>query len=388
MWRIEVELDKLQLSQDILEQTFATLSPGEQTKVLLAVLFVDERGFQLIDEPTNHLDIEGRQIVADYLKRKTGFIVISHDKSFINPVVDHVISINRQDITVFKGNFDTWQIAMDQQNQREALEKRQLQKDVQRLHKTAVARKNWAVKSDQQNPDSTGKKMMKKSQVVMHRVDVAITEKQKLLHNLEIDDPISFNYQPTGHVDELLAVDNLILSKGTVTTPMVSFSLKKGQVVSLLGSNGIGKTTIFKKILGLNPTFTQSGTISLANKLKISYLAQDKQLVGTIEQLAVDKKIPVEAVYGNLRKLGFERNLFTQPVEQMSQGQRQKVALAISLTEPADIYFWDEPLNYLDVITRQQIIVSIKKQHPTMLLIDHDIDLIDEISTEKVDLHY
>lgn len=79
---------------------------------------------------------------------------------------------------------------------------------------------------------------------------------------------------------------------------------------------------------------------------------------------------------------------FEQPVENMSQGQRRKVALALSLSQKANLYFWDEPLNYLDVITRQQIIDAIKKQHPTMLLIDHDLDLIDEVSTKKVELHY
>ncbi|GAQ00657.1 multidrug transporter [Companilactobacillus farciminis] len=89
-----------------------------------------------------------------------------------------------------------------------------------------------------------------------------------------------------------------------------------------------------------------------------------------------------------MRKLGFERHLFEQPIEQMSQGQKRKVALAISLSEEANLYFWDEPLNYLDVITRQQIIEAIQKQRPTMLLIDHDQDLIDAVSSVKVNLHH
>ena len=94
LWKIEIELDKLQVDPEVLQQEFSTLSPGERTKILLAILFIDESGFQLIDEPTNHLDIEGRKIVSDYLKSKKGFIVISHDKSFLNPVIDHVISIS------------------------------------------------------------------------------------------------------------------------------------------------------------------------------------------------------------------------------------------------------------------------------------------------------
>lgn len=383
-WKIEVELEKLQVDPQVLDQQFSTLSPGEQTKVLLAVMFVDETGFQLLDEPTNHLDIEGRQVVADYLKRKKGFIVISHDKTFLNSVIDHVISINRQDVTVYKGNFDTWQTAMDQQNNLETSQKKQLKTDIKRLHQVAVARENWAKQSDKQNPDSTGKKMMKKSKTIAKRVDQEIIEKQSLLKNIEIEAPLTLNYQPILHKTTVLEVDSLSLKHAEIKTPQVSFKVPVNQVVALVGANGMGKTTILKQLLGIKQPFQQSGKITLTKGVKISYLPQENELQGTIEQLAVDKKVLPETIYSNLRKLGFERNLFEQPVEKMSQGQRQKVALAISLAQEANLYLWDEPLNYLDVITRQQIIEVINRQHPTMLLIDHDKDLIDSVADEEV----
>jgi len=153
LWKIEVELDKLQVKTDVLEQNFSTLSPGEQTKILLAILFIDDYGFQLIDEPTNHLDIVGRKIVADYLKSKKGFIVISHDKTFLNQVIDHVISINRQDIDVYKGNFDTWEREKNLRDQSELEEKNQLKKDINRLHETAVKRENWSRQTEKGKKD-------------------------------------------------------------------------------------------------------------------------------------------------------------------------------------------------------------------------------------------
>lgn len=387
-WKIEVELEKLQVDVAVLDQQFSTLSPGEQTKVLLAVMFIDETGFQLLDEPTNHLDIEGRQVVADYLKHKKGFIVISHDKTFLNRIIDHVISINRQDVTVYKGNFDTWQTAMDQQNNLEIGQKKQLKTDIKRLHQVAVARENWAKKSDTQNPDSTGKKMMKKSKVIAKRVDKKIVEKQGLLKNIEVEAPLVLNYQPMMHKPTVLEVDDLSLKHAPIQTPEVSFKVPVNQVVALVGANGMGKTTILKQLLGIKQPFQQSGKIYLAQGVKISYLPQENELQGTIKQLAVDKKVLPETIYSNLRKLGFERNLFEQPVEKMSQGQRQKVALAVSLAQEANLYLWDEPLNYLDVITRQQIIEVINKQHPTMLLIDHDEDLIDSVADKKVILKH
>lgn len=269
------------------------------------------------------------------------------------------------------------------------------------MHETAVKRENWSNQSESQknkkhytekvNLDKgflghKSAKMMKKAKTATKRANEAIDEKQSLLKNIEIEEPITLNYEEVKHPDVLVTVDNLQLQHDEIKTPLVDFKVKRNAVVAVLGPNGIGKTTIFKQILGLPQPFTQTGVIHVANNLKISYLRQDNELVGSIKELAIAKKIEPEMVYSNLRKLGFERYLFEQPVEQMSQGQRRKVALAISLSEPANLYFWDEPLNYLDVITRQQIIDAIKKQHPTMLLIDHDQDLIEAVATKKIEL--
>ncbi|APX71219.1 ATP-binding cassette domain-containing protein [Companilactobacillus allii] len=398
MWKIEVELDKLQVKTAILNQKFSTLSPGEQTKVLLAILFIDDYGFQLIDEPTNHLDIAGRKVVSDYLKSKKGFIVISHDKAFLNQVIDHVISINRTDVDVYKGNYDTWEQEKTRQDQLELGEKNQLKKDINRLHETAVKRENWS-RQTEKGKNKTGlqqvnldkgfighksAKMMKKAKVIVKRVDSEIDEKKNLLKNIEIEDPIELNYVKVDHPKNLITVDNLQLRHDEVLTPKVSFKLPVDTVVSLIGENGIGKTTVFKQILGIKQPFEQIGELHVAANAKISYLAQEDELAGNIRQLAFKKQIDAENIFSNLRKLGFERSLFDQSIENMSQGQKRKVALAISLSEEANIYLWDEPLNFLDVITRQQIIDAIKKQHPTMLLIDHDQDLIDEVSDQKI----
>ncbi|KRK79643.1 ABC transporter-like protein [Companilactobacillus nodensis DSM 19682 = JCM 14932 = NBRC 107160] len=398
LWKIEVELDKLQVKTDVLEQNFSTLSPGEQTKILLAILFIDDYGFQLIDEPTNHLDIVGRKIVADYLKSKKGFIVISHDKTFLNQVIDHVISINRQDIDVYKGNFDTWEREKNLRDQSELEEKNQLKKDINRLHETAVKRENWSRQTEkgkfktglqQVNLDKgfishKSSKMMKKAKTIANRVDKEIDTKQSLLKNIEIEDPIKLNYVELKHPKHLITVDKLQLQHDEVVTPEISFKLPVNKVIALVGQNGVGKTTVFKQILGLKQPFKQTGELRIGSNVKISYLAQEDELTGMIRQLATQKHIDAEMIFSNLRKLGFERELFEQPVENMSQGQKRKVALAISLSEEANVYLWDEPLNFLDVITRQQIIDAIKKQHPTMLLIDHDQDLIDEVFDQKV----
>ena len=109
LWKLEKEMNLLELKEDILYRPFSTLSHGEQTKILLATMFITDNQFLLIDEPTNHLDIHGRKLVAEYLANKKGFIVVSHDREFLNISVDHILAIERNKIVLMKGNYDTWQ---------------------------------------------------------------------------------------------------------------------------------------------------------------------------------------------------------------------------------------------------------------------------------------
>lgn len=107
-WKICRELNILKVDAEIFYRPFSTLSSGEQTKVLLALLFTKENHFLLIDEPTNHLDMETREILMEYLKNKKGFILVSHDRNFMDGCIDHVLVINRTDIDLQKGNFSSW----------------------------------------------------------------------------------------------------------------------------------------------------------------------------------------------------------------------------------------------------------------------------------------
>ncbi|MBP1552306.1 MAG: ABC-F family ATP-binding cassette domain-containing protein, partial [Oscillospiraceae bacterium] len=107
-WQIAKELNMLEVSEEVLYRPFNTLSNGEQTKVLLAVLFLKENSFLLIDEPTNHLDMQAREIVSRYLNSKKGFILVSHDRAFLDGCVDHILSINKTNIEIQQGNFSSW----------------------------------------------------------------------------------------------------------------------------------------------------------------------------------------------------------------------------------------------------------------------------------------
>ena len=108
LWRICRELSLMDTDAEVLYRPFETLSNGEQTKVLLAVLFAKENAFLLIDEPTNHLDLDTREIVMAYLKKKKGFLLVSHDRYFLDGCVDHILAINKEGIEICQGNFTVW----------------------------------------------------------------------------------------------------------------------------------------------------------------------------------------------------------------------------------------------------------------------------------------
>ena len=136
-WEIKRELTKLQVTEDVLYRPFSTLSNGERTKVLLAALFLKENHFLLIDEPTNHLDREGRALVSRYLSGKKGFILVSHDRNFLDSSVDHILSINKTNIEVQKGNFTSWYENKQKQDQYELSENDRLKKGIRRLEASA-----------------------------------------------------------------------------------------------------------------------------------------------------------------------------------------------------------------------------------------------------------
>ena len=168
-WELKRELTKLQVSEDVLYRPYNTLSNGERTKVLLAALFLREGNFLLIDEPTNHLDREGRELVSQYLNSKKGFILVSHDRKFLDESVDHILSINRADIEVQKGNFSVWYENRQRKDQYEQSENERLKKDIRHLEAAARQSGEWA---DKVEATKIGNKSVNCEKSIDHRAYV------------------------------------------------------------------------------------------------------------------------------------------------------------------------------------------------------------------------
>ena len=385
-WELIRELSLLDTDAEILYRPFSTLSFGEQTKALLSTLFRKEHAFLLIDEPTNHLDGSARDKVADYLARKKGFILVSHDRDFLDRCVDHVLVLNRQTIEVRKGNFSSWYADKTARDSMELKQNEHLKKDIHKLKESARQAARWSdkvegtkigsrvagLKPDRGHIGHQAAKMMKRAKSLENRKESAIREKEELLKDVETLDSLKLNVLEH-HSRRLVSLDDVGIRYGEAAPLLEHFSLEicRGDRIALSGKNGCGKTSLMKLILGEDIPHT--GEIWTAGGLAVSYISQDTSyLSGTLSELAAGYGISEPLLFTVLRKLGLERAQFEKRIEDYSEGQKKKVLLAKSLCEPAHLFLWDEPLNFIDIFSRMQLEKLLLTFQPAMLFVEHD----------------
>lgn len=401
-WQLARELNLLGLASEALYQPFASLSQGQQTKVLLALLFLRENNFLLIDEPTNHLDLEGRKLVSRYLNGKRGFILVSHDRAFLDGCVDHILAINKKSIQVQKGNYSTWEENWRLRQQNEQRQNERLKKQIGQLDAAARRASAWSERVEESkkgvDPVTRGAprpdrghighqaaKMMQRAKAIENRQLAAMEEKKGLLQ--EVEETQALKLCCLRHPKrQLVYAQGLCAWYGeTQAVRNVSFSVSAGQRVALQGPNGCGKSTLFKLILGQREGLTATGILQLASGLLVSCLPQDTgSLQGSLTGYEARQGIDPALFRAILRKLGFERAQFEKDLADYSEGQKKKAALAASLCRPAHLYLWDEPLNYIDLPARRQVEALLLEYKPTLLFVEHDAVFTQRVATQVV----
>lgn len=394
-WQLAREMNALQISEDVLYRPFETLSNGEQTKLMLAVLFLRENNFLLIDEPTNHLDMQGREIVSQYLNSKKGFILVSHDRAFLDGCVDHILSINKASIEVQRGNFSTWWENKRRQDAFEQLENEKLKREIRRLEETARQKADWSDRVEATKigfgPCDRGyighkaAKMMARSKAIEGRQRSAIEEKSKLLKNIERSDVLKI-FQTPFHTKRLVQLKDVAIAYGEKEVCSgISFTIQQGGRIALQGANGSGKSSLIKLICGEDIPHT--GEVWIGNGLKISYVSQDTSaLQGRLSDLAREHGIDESLFLAVLAKLDVPKPQMEKDLSALSAGQKKKVLLAKSICQPAHLHIWDEPMNYIDVISRMQIEDLLLQYRPTILFVEHDKAFCENVATKIVPL--
>lgn len=396
-WQLVRELNLLEVPEDVLYQPFDTLSNGERTKLMLAAMFLNENAFLLIDEPTNHLDMRGRELVSRYLAGKKGFILVSHDRSFLDGCIDHVMAINRTEIEIQQGNFSTWFENQQRQMQFEQAENRKLEGEIRRLKGSAAERAAWSSKAEKGKFGRTSSgsrvdrgyvghkaaKSMKRSKAIEKRRLQAAEQKSSLLKNAEKAEKLSLRQLPY-HSEKMAEFSDVSIHyDGRTICEHVNFSILQGDRIALIGKNGSGKSSILKLLCG--EEIPHTGTVLRGSGLRISYIQQNavfeqKDLSSYAQAAQIDESL-FKAI---LRKLDFSREQFDTVLQDMSEGQKKKVQIARSLCESSHLLVWDEPLNYIDVLSRMQIEQLLLDCRPTLIFVEHDRKFCEEIASRTV----
>lgn len=411
-WQVICELSQLNEEADILYRPFNTLSHGERTKILLAVLFSGDSDFLLIDEPTNHLDSNARETVKEYIASKSGFILVSHDRDLLDYCIDHVLVLNRKSIDVQNGNFSDWWENKQRRDKFAVAENEKRKKEIKKLKQAANRTAEWADKSERTKIGfdpikddrcissrayigSKTKKMQSRVKQMENRINHEIEEKEGLLNDIERISELKL-FPLVHHKNTLVNISDYSFNYGGMDTPIldgITFTVNRGERIALHGKNGCGKSTLIKCILrkaGIISelgNFTESGICETASGLVISYICQDTSFLrGSVwelcEKMGLDK-----AMFGALlRQLDFERVQFTKNMEDFSEGQKKKVLIASSLLTSAHLYIWDEPLNYIDIFSRMQIEKLLVEYQPTMIFVEHDVRFREKIANKIIEL--
>ena len=264
-WELLREAGLLEVDGEALYRPFSTLSNGERTKVLLAALFCGEDRYLLIDEPTNHLDAHARRVTADYLRRKRGFLLVSHNRDFLDGCVDHMMALNKTGVEVVSGAFSSWWENKARKDAFEQTKNDRLRGEIRRLEQSAEERRQKAdaVERAKTGISSQGivkhglrpylgeksRKGQQQRKNMDRRVERAIAEKSGLLRDVERADALKL--RPLTARGRLLALKDVTLSYGerAVCGPL-TFAVEPGDRVALDGANGCGKSTLLNFLCG------------------------------------------------------------------------------------------------------------------------------------------
>ncbi len=352
-----------------LDRDVADLSGGQRTKVLLAKLLLEKPDILLLDEPTNYLDEEHIAWLKRYLlDYENAFILISHDIPFLNEVVNIIYHMENQELNRYVGDYEHFQeVYAMKKAQLEAAYRRQQQeiselKDFVARNKARVSTRNMAM--------SRQKKLDK-----MDVIELAAERPKPEFH---------FQYgQTPGKM--LFETHDLVIGYDEPLSKPLNFSMERGQKIALVGTNGIGKTTLLKSILGLIPSI--SGECELGEKLQLGYFEQEvspDNRTSCIEEIW--EEFPSFSQYevrSALAKCGLTTKHIESQVRVLSGGEQAKVRLCKLLNRDTNFLLLDEPTNHLDVDAKDALKTALQEYRGSILLICHEPefyqDVVDEI---------
>ena len=353
----------LQFKEEDFNKPVTTLSGGERTRLLLGRILLEKPDLILLDEPTNYLDIESVRWLENYLLNvKSAVLVVSHDRYFINKIVSKVVEIECGNSLCYEGNYEDFIAKKEVWLQSRLAAYENQQREIKHQEEVISKLRSFNREKSVKRADS----------------------RQKLLDRIErIDKPVEeradmqFTLSPAiTSGNDVLSVQGLAKSYGERNLfNNVSFEIKRGEHIALIGQNGTGKTNILKIINGLIEA--DNGTVTLGTNVTIGYFDQQSRVLDESKTVFDEISDTYPKLTGTEIRNVLAAFLFTgdevfQPIRSLSGGERGRVVLAKLMLSGANFLILDEPTNHLDMVSKEVLEEALNAYTGTVLYVSHD----------------
>ncbi|MCM3570838.1 ribosomal protection-like ABC-F family protein [Neobacillus mesonae] len=375
-------------------KNYEHLSGGEKLKARLAKGFAANADMLLLDEPTNHLDEAAARQIINFIRNYPGIIItVSHDRNFLDQIATKIWAIEDKKITEYEGNYSHYRAVRTESRKAQQNAYNQQQKRIKQVENQLQNLSSWSEKAHKQSTKQEGMKEFYR--VKAKRMDSQIKSKQKQLENelaksrierLTPEYTVQFSLPPNQKKGKrLLEVKDLQKHFGSeLLFEHVNLTIQTGDKIALIGPNGSGKTTFLNILMGKEPS---EGNIWISSAAKVGYLTQevfDLPLQQTPEQFFYKETFAERGKVQNVMKhLGFNASQWTEPISNMSMGERVKCKLMQFILEEKDLLLLDEPTNHLDLPSREQLEQTLMEYNGTILAVSHDRYFIEKITNKK-----
>ena len=383
-------------------KNFSTLSGGEKTKLLLSEILSTSPDILILDEPTNHLDLNTVNYIIERLNNYKGTVlVVSHDRYFLNKTVEKIIEIEREEVKVYQGNYESYKYQKEKELKTLKEKYTYEQKQDKKLQKEINKLRNWSEKGEReagkqggspQDARASGVKDYHQSRA--KKIARSLKNKKTRLENQRqnyIEKPfetkdIKFSFNNTNSPKKtLIMVENLTKSYDRIVFKDVNLTINTNEKIGLIGPNGSGKTTLIKLLMDKEKI--DSGNIIKSKTLKPAYMSQDvfdlkedQTPIQIVNNYDSDKR---QLFFSNLVNLGFDRELFKSKIKNLSLGQRMKIKLVQIILNDYNLLVLDEPTNHLDMENKIELENALVKFPGTIIIASHDKYLLEKV-TNKV----
>lgn len=370
----------LNISEEFLNQDFASLSGGEKTTINLGKILLQNPDILLLDEPTNHLDFEAMEWLEDYLKEYKGTVlVVSHDRYFLDRFATRIIEIENKTSTCFRGNYSVYVNEKDRQLQLQLGDYENQQKKIKSIEKSIAQLKDWGRRGDNGKFFRRALSMQRMLDR-MEKVDRPVLDKRSISLSVDSGDRSG---------NQVIKIDNLRKSYGKkVIIDGADLIIRYGEVVSLIGANGCGKSTLIKLLLGFEEK--DGGSAVLGSSVELAYLPQNITFEDEKATVLEAFRGEIAITEGKAREylagyMFFGEDVFKK-VSRLSGGERSRLKLAIMMYNPANLIILDEPTNHLDISSREELEEMLRNFKGTVLFVSHDRMFINNVATRVLEL--